>query len=94
MSSDIDLDELFMGIVTVGERGQIVIPVEARKKLPIHAGERLLMICNPHKHGIAFLKMDTMREFVNQVADRLNTLEENLKMSSLDQNPGSPKESE
>lgn len=36
-------DKRFYGSVTVSERGQIVIPVEARKDFNIKAGDKLLV---------------------------------------------------
>ena len=39
MLSKQDLDDCWVGTITVGERGQIVIPAEARKKLLINPGE-------------------------------------------------------
>jgi AbrB family looped-hinge helix DNA binding protein len=33
----------FYGAVTVSERGQVAIPVEARRDLEIHEGEKLLV---------------------------------------------------
>lgn len=33
---DSSMDANFYGVATVGERGQIVIPAEARKKMDIH----------------------------------------------------------
>lgn len=37
----------FYGAVTVSERGQIVIPVQARRDLGIQIGEKLLVIGGP-----------------------------------------------
>jgi len=37
------------GIVTVGERGQIVIPKEARDELDIRPKEKLLILGEPNK---------------------------------------------
>ena len=39
----------FFGIVTVGERGQIVIPKEARKILNIKKGDKLIIL-SPRIH--------------------------------------------
>lgn len=43
------------GIVTVGEKGQIVIPAKARKVFDIQPGERLLVL-GDEAQGIAIVK--------------------------------------
>jgi AbrB family looped-hinge helix DNA binding protein len=37
----------FHGAVTLGERGQVVIPAEVRQRLNLHAGDRLLVFMDP-----------------------------------------------
>jgi AbrB family looped-hinge helix DNA binding protein len=36
--------ESFWGITTIGEKGQAVIPAEARKKMNLEKGEKLLVL--------------------------------------------------
>lgn len=43
------------GIVTVGEKGQIVIPAKARKVFDINAGDQLLVL-GDEEQGIAIIK--------------------------------------
>lgn len=43
------------GMVTVGDKGQIVIPAKARKVFEIHAGDRLLVL-GDEEQGIAIMK--------------------------------------
>lgn len=45
------------GTVKVGERGQIVIPKEAREIFSIHSGDTL-MVLGDEKRGIALVKAD------------------------------------
>jgi AbrB family looped-hinge helix DNA binding protein len=40
-------DDHFFGAVTVGERGQVVIPAEARKRFDIAPGDKLLIMGDP-----------------------------------------------
>lgn len=56
------VEELFLGAVTVGERGQVVIPAEAREKLAIEAGDKLLVFLHPAAHGVALLKLGMLEE--------------------------------
>ncbi|MHB1000712.1 MAG: AbrB/MazE/SpoVT family DNA-binding domain-containing protein [Armatimonadota bacterium] len=91
MSPKLNPEEYFLGTVTVGERGQIVIPADARKKLGIHTGQRLLAICNPSQDGIVFLKAEAMREFINHLnttlnmADKYDSIEKNIDSEDNDE---------
>lgn len=67
--------EVFMGAVTVGERGQVVIPAEARKRLDIHTGDKLLVMGHPSREGLVFFKVDSVREFLNHLAAGLSLAE-------------------
>ena len=48
------------GTVKVGERGQIVIPKEAREIFDINPGDTLLVL--GEEQGIAVVKADVMKE--------------------------------
>ncbi|WP_407659511.1 AbrB/MazE/SpoVT family DNA-binding domain-containing protein [Lipingzhangella rawalii] len=49
----------FYGAVTVSERGQIVIPAQARRDLGIDTGDKLLVLGDPER-GIALMTMDLL----------------------------------
>ncbi len=50
-------DKKFYGSVTVSERGQVVIPIEARKDFDIKTGDKLLVFGDLER-GIALAKFD------------------------------------
>lgn len=54
------------GTVTVGERGQIVIPKKARTIFDIKAGDDLIVF-GDEEQGIALMKADKMLEFINLI---------------------------
>lgn len=76
MSSKESLDDAFVGAVTVGERGQIVIPADARKKLDLHTGDRLMIMTHPEKQGLMMVKIDAVREFLQHMAANLSMVED------------------
>lgn len=76
MSARKKLTDSFYGSVTVGERGQIVIPAEARKKYAIEAGDKLLMMGTPHEEGLMLCKIDALREFMKLMLGDLERVEE------------------
>lgn len=51
----------FYGAVTVGERGQIVIPAQARRDLGIEAGDKLLVLADPEQ-GLALAKLEMLMQ--------------------------------
>ncbi|MEI4804058.1 helix-turn-helix transcriptional regulator [Bacillus sp. NPDC077411] len=57
----------FFGVVKVGDRGQIVIPKEARKMYQIQAGDKLVVLGEDATKGIAFLKSENFIEFVEMI---------------------------
>ncbi len=54
------------GIVTVGDKGQIVIPAKARKIFEISSGERL-MVLGDENQGLALVKADDFLQLANSV---------------------------
>ncbi|MFN3730353.1 MAG: AbrB/MazE/SpoVT family DNA-binding domain-containing protein [Fimbriimonadaceae bacterium] len=71
----LNFDESFYGSVTVGERGQVVIPAEARAALGINAGDKILVMHHPIHQGIVLFKIEAVRDFLNEMAAGLDQLE-------------------
>ena len=55
------------GVVKVGDKGQIVIPRDARKKYDIKPGDALLLVGD--QSGMAMIKTEIFECFVGQVMD-------------------------
>jgi AbrB family looped-hinge helix DNA binding protein len=53
------------GVVKVGDRGQIVIPKDARDLYGIKAGDSLLVLGD--KKGMAVLKTEVFQDKINEV---------------------------
>lgn len=56
----------FIGISKVGEKGQIVIPKEARNIFNIKSGDSIIVLCDQER-GIALLKADAIEDITNQI---------------------------
>ena len=67
------------GTVKVGERGQLVIPVEARKEYGINSGDLLLVMAGRRRRGLMLVKADEMHEFARRL---LAEIEEGSKKDS------------
>lgn len=61
------LDEAFQGSVTMGERGQVVIPAAVREKLGINPGDKLLVLEGPSGHGIMFARLQDLQGIVKDL---------------------------
>lgn len=66
---------MFYGTVTVGERGQIVIPAQARRDFEIETGDKLLIMGRARKPGLMLCKIDALREFVTEYMEGLRLAE-------------------
>lgn len=77
-------DDHFYGSVTVGERGQVVIPAEARKRFQIEPGDKLLIMGDPGKRGLMLCRLDTMREFMSLFQENLARVEREMGEEATD----------
>ncbi|HNT73569.1 MAG TPA: AbrB/MazE/SpoVT family DNA-binding domain-containing protein [Anaerolineae bacterium] len=56
----------FYGAVTVSERGQIVIPAEARRDFGIEVGDKLLVLGDLER-GLALMKASTLLSVIPEM---------------------------
>jgi AbrB family looped-hinge helix DNA binding protein len=74
------------GVTTVGVKGQIVIPAEAREDFGLQPGEKVIIIGrkNPHDgHGIvAICPIDVAEHFVNAMATKVSEMQSALDKAS------------
>jgi len=57
-----DNSDLYFTTVTVGKKGQIIIPAKLRKELSIAPEEQLVILSGPHQEGFAVLKTKSFIE--------------------------------
>ena len=70
--------EQFYGTTTVGEKGQVVIPAEARESMGIKKGDKLLVFgmgCDM----VALTKLSKVEQFASHLSSRLDTIREIIK---------------
>ena len=58
------------GLVTVGERGQIVIPKDAREIFAINPGDKLLVM-GDEQQGLAIVKTDALQNFASFILEAM-----------------------
>ena len=59
MSPSADPNKRFYGAITVSDRGQIVIPAQARRDFGIEVGDKLLVF-GDLRHGLAMDKAESI----------------------------------
>lgn len=69
----------FFGSATVGPRGQMVIPVSARKELGIDTGTTLLLFTGPESRMLVLLPADIMEHMLGRMGERLAHFEKLVK---------------
>ena len=69
------------GTAVLGPRGQLVIPVEARRELGIDAGSKLLVFGHFMRQGLIFIKVEAAEELLNIMSSGLDELAKLVKES-------------
>ena len=59
----------FFGVVTMGEKGQIVIPAKARKIMGIDPGDQLVIL-GDEGQGLAIMKTEILLQFSENVREQ------------------------
>ncbi len=73
---------IFHGTTTLGEKGQVVIPAEAREAMHIKKGEKLLVFALG-KNALVFSKLSNLKKIASHLSERLEKIQEILKKSGV-----------
>ena len=57
----------FLGSATVGAKGQIVIPADARKAMGIGEGDKVVVLRGPREGSVILFKVDSFDAFFQKV---------------------------
>ena len=60
------MKDKFVGISKVGEKGQIVIPKEAREMFSINPGDSMIVLCDK-KRGMAIVKSEVLEDKIEKI---------------------------
>lgn len=67
------------GTVTVGPKGQVVIPVEVREGMGIVAGDKLIALYFDEKKSVAFITEQQAQEYISKMGEQFTAMKETLK---------------
>lgn len=68
----------FHGTTTIGEKGQVVIPADARKAMGLKSGDKLLVF-GMGNNMVALAKFDQLEKMADMMSKRLESIREVLK---------------
>lgn len=69
------------GTVTVGPKGQVVIPSEVRESMKIEPGDKLLALYMADKKSVVFITEEQAQEYVNQMGEQFTHFKHEVDMS-------------
>ena len=67
-----EIEAVFYGVATVGERGQIVIPAKARRQLGVQPGDKLLVLGHPSGRALTIARVADFLRFAEQMRQILS----------------------
>ena len=70
------------GSVTVGERGQVVIPAQARKEYGLEPGAKLLVFSGLHPSTLVLARAEAITESLSEIIAHLAQLESMLRIDA------------
>jgi len=68
-------DYKLFGTATIGEKGQIVIPVEARNAIDLKVGDKLLVVSGAGHHGLLLMKPDMIRSMAKKMNEKFEKMQ-------------------
>ena len=74
----------FYGSTVMGERGQVVIPADAREEIGIAPGEKLIVLGNKRRGIVILFKSDVMTRFADMMFRKTKFFEELFNSSAED----------
>jgi AbrB family looped-hinge helix DNA binding protein len=67
-----------LGIVSVNEKGQVVIPAEVRTTIGLQAGDKLLVMVHPSHEGVVLIKPDGLESFARKMLEQVSDAKDSI----------------
>lgn len=67
---------LITGMVTVNDKGQIVIPAAARSATKLVSGDKLLVVVHPSQQSLMLIKPDGLEAYATQMLNQLSEMKD------------------
>ncbi len=80
MKKSFTVRKTIYGVTTIGEKGQVVVPADARSEMKLKKGEKLLVL-GMGTDMIAFCRFSNLEAFASHLAERLEAVQDIIKKS-------------
>jgi AbrB family looped-hinge helix DNA binding protein len=60
-----------LGTATLNDKGQLVVPVEARNSLELNPGDKVVIMSSPHRPALVLIKAEEVEAMVKDLANAL-----------------------
>lgn len=71
-----------VGTTTIGPKGQVVIPVEARERMGLKAGDRVIALFMEDHKTVAFVSEDEMQTIINKMGAHLTHMSDSFRRAA------------
>ena len=71
-----------VGTTTIGPKGQVVIPVEAREKMGVQPGDKVIALFMDDHKTVAFVSEKEMQTIINKMGAHLMHMTESFKQTT------------
>jgi len=78
LPAKMELEKNFYDIVTVGARGQVVIPAQARKDFGVKPGDKLVVLKGMGDLGLLLVNTKHFSSFISHVYKSIGVLKEKI----------------
>lgn len=78
-------EQSFLGAATVGERGQVAIPAEARRAFDIDPGNKLLFFAAPNNMGLFMVKAEELGRLVKHLTNKAQSFEQLMNQANSEE---------
>ena len=68
---------VIMDMVTVNDKGQVVIPSSARTTIDLKSGDKLLVMIHPSQEGIVLIKPDGLETYATSMLKQISSAKQN-----------------
>lgn len=67
-----------VGTMTLGPKGQVVIPADVREKMGVKPGDKLVALYVPDKKSVGFVSEDAIQGMIDHMGEHVQSLRDAL----------------
>lgn len=63
-----------VGTMTLGPKGQVVIPADVRESMGVKPGDKMVALYIPSKNAVSYIAESQMQVFIDQMANHVEIM--------------------